>query len=45
MLEGRRVQKRYEERYCLYLDAADVVIDADDIPTKIAQKITGVFYK
>ncbi|MBQ7390198.1 MAG: ATP-binding protein [Clostridia bacterium] len=39
------IKKRYEERYCLYLDAADVVIDADDIPTKIAQKITGVFYK
>lgn len=39
------IKKRYEERYSLYLDAADVVIDADDIPTKIAQKITGVFYK
>lgn len=39
------IKKRYEERYPMYLDAADVVIDADDIPTKIAQKITGVFYK
>lgn len=39
------IRKRYKERYSIYVESADVVIDADDIPTNIAKKITGVFYK
>lgn len=39
------IKKRYAERYQIYLDAADVVIDADDTPVNIAKKITGAFYK
>ena len=39
------IKKRYYERYDLYVESADVVIDADDTPINIAKKITGVFYK
>ena len=39
------IKKRYEERYGIYCDAADVVIDADDTPVNIAKKIKGAFYK
>ena len=39
------IKRRYEERYDLYCDAADFVIDADDTPHNITKKITGVFYK
>lgn len=39
------IKKRYEERYGIYCNAADVVIDADDTPVNIAKKIKGAFYK
>ena len=39
------IKQRYEERYQIYCNAADFVIDADDTPYNIAKKITGVFYK
>lgn len=39
------IRKRYEERYDLYVESADVIIDADDTPINIAKKITGAFYK
>ena len=39
------IKKRYEERYLLYVDSADVVIDADDTPINVAKKIMGAFYK
>ena len=39
------IKKRYYERYDLYVESADVVIDADDTPINIAKKITGAFYK
>ena len=39
------IKKRYEERYDVYLKAADARIDADDQPVNVAKKITGVFYK
>ena len=39
------IKKRYEERYSIYVESADYVIDADDTPTSIAKEITGVFYK
>ena len=39
------IKKRYDERYDLYVESADVVIDADDTPINIAKKITGAFYK
>ncbi len=39
------IKKRYEERYDKYIDAADFVIDADDMPTSVAKKIMGAFYK
>jgi len=39
------IKKRYEERYLLYVDSADVVIDADDTPINVAKKIVGAFYK
>ena len=39
------IKKRYEERYDLYVESADVIIDADDTPINIAKKITGAFYK
>ena len=39
------IKKRYDERYSLYCDAADFVIDADDTPHNVAKKIIGVFYK
>ena len=39
------IKKRYEERYDIYVNSADVVIDADDTPTNIAKKIIGAFYK
>ena len=39
------LKKRYYERYDLYVESADVVIDADDTPINIAKKITGAFYK
>ena len=39
------IKKRYEERYDVYVESADVVIDADDTPVNIAKKITGAFYK
>lgn len=39
------VKERYNERYDLYRTAADVVIDANDMPFNTARKITGAFYK
>ena len=39
------IEKLYSERYEKYLEAADVVIDANDVPLGIARKIMGVFYK
>ncbi len=39
------IKKRYDERYNIYLNSADVIIDADDTPINIAKKIMGAFYK
>ena len=39
------IKKRYEERYDLYVAAADCVIDANDLPSNTAKKIIGEFYK
>ena len=39
------IKKRYSERYEIYRNAADVIIDADDTPVNIAKKIKGAFYK
>lgn len=39
------IKKRYDERYDIYVGAADYVIDADDLPQNNVKKIMGVFYK
>ena len=39
------IKKRYEERYDLYVAAADQVIDANDLPSNTTKKIIGAFYK
>ncbi len=39
------IEKRYRERYILYRRYADHIIDANDTPESVANKIMGVFYK
>ena len=43
--DRERLAQLYKERYDIYRESADVIIDADDTPAGIAKKIIGAFYK